>query len=244
VIDSSLREALTRVARAGLLVVASDYDGTLSPIVEDPAAAVPLDAALGTLFEISESPTARVVIVSGRSHATLGELTGAPDTVTLVGDHGAEVADPPDPDAFDALIDAMEDVAARFPGAEAERKSHGVALHYRRAADPDGAARAALDTARRFDGRLIEGKKVVEVVLADGDKGSAIASLRDRWGADAVVFFGDDTTDEDVFAVMGDADVGVKVGEGPTLAAYRVADPHGVAEALGILRGALDAISG
>lgn len=243
-IDPLLREALSRAAASPLLIVASDYDGTLSPIVEDPAAAVPLEAALRELFAIARIPSVRVVIVSGRSHATLEELTGAPESVTLVGDHGADVADPPDPDILEALTDAMVDIASRFPGAEAEPKSHGVALHYRRAADGEGAARAALATAHRFPGRVIEGKKVVEVVLTDGDKGAAIAALRDRWDADAVVFFGDDTTDEDVFAALGEGDIGVKVGGGPTLAGYRVADPREVGEALGILRDELAAISG
>ena len=243
-IDPLLREALARVATSPLLIVASDYDGTLSPIVDDPAAAVPYEAALRELFAIAPIPTTRVVIVSGRSHATLGELTGAPDTVTLVGDHGADVAAPPDPDLLDDLTRAMADVASRFPGSEAEPKSHGVALHYRRASDEDGAAQAALDAARRFPGRVIEGKKVVEVVLVDGDKGAAIAGLRLGWGADAVVFFGDDTTDEDVFATLGEGDVGVKVGDGPTLAGYRVADPAEVGEALGILRDALTSLSG
>jgi len=67
-------------------------------------------------------------------------------------------------------------------------------------------------------------------VLVDGDKGAAIAGLRLGWGADAVVFFGDDTTDEDVFATLGEGDVGVKVGDGPTLAGYRVSDPAEVGE--------------
>jgi trehalose 6-phosphate phosphatase len=50
--------------------------------------------------------------------------------------------------------------------------------------------------------------------------------------ADCVIFFGDDTTDEDVFAVLAGHDVGVKVGDGPSLARYRVDTPSDVADAL------------
>ena len=60
-------------------------------------------------------------------------------------------------------------------------------------------------------------------------------ALRDALGADAVVYFGDDVTDEDVFTVLTPTDVGVKVGEGATAARYRVEGPEQAAEALDLV---------
>ena len=64
------------------------------------------------------------------------------------------------------------------------------------------------------------------------DKGEAIDILRDQHDATAVVFFGDDVTDEKAFRRLRDADIGVKVGSGETLARYRIGSPEDVATAL------------
>lgn len=85
---------------------------------------------------------------------------------------------------------------------------------------------------------MILGKEVVELLVGDGDKGTAIADRRRRVGATAVVFLGDDTTDEDVLRTLVAGDVGVKVGEGATAAEFRVDDPDGVADVLEALAGA------
>ena len=85
---------------------------------------------------------------------------------------------------------------------------------------------------------------VVELILLDVDKGEAIAKLRTRLGADAVVFIGDDTTDEDVFAVLGDNDLGIKVGPEPTAAQTRVASQEDVSEVLSVLEEARRAATG
>ncbi len=76
---------------------------------------------------------------------------------------------------------------------------------------------------------------VVELAVIDADKGSAIERLRRESGADVVLFVGDDVTDEDAFAVLGAADIGIKVGEGTTLATYRVADTDETADLLNLL---------
>jgi trehalose 6-phosphate phosphatase len=79
----------------------------------------------------------------------------------------------------------------------------------------------------------MEGKAVVELSVVEASKGAAVRALRERLGVDAVLFAGDDVTDETALSTLEpDRDVGVKVGEGPTAAAHRVADPEAVAALL------------
>ena len=60
---------------------------------------------------------------------------------------------------------------------------------------------------------MLEGKRVIEYVGSKTNKGQALATLRNRWGADVVVFIGDDVTDEDAFAACCEpVDLGIKVG--------------------------------
>ena len=69
---------------------------------------------------------------------------------------------------------------------------------------------------------------MLEFAVITTDKGEAIDIMRDRDDATAVVFFGDDVTDEKAFRRMRDGDVGVKVGPGDTLAGFRVESPDDV----------------
>lgn len=75
----------------------------------------------------------------------------------------------------------------------------------------------------------------MEFAVITTDKGEAVDLLRRQTDATAVVFLGDDVTDEKAFRRMLDTDVGVKVGAGDTLARYRVASPEDVAETLAYL---------
>jgi trehalose 6-phosphate phosphatase len=68
------------------------------------------------------------------------------------------------------------------------------------------------------------GHNIVEFAFRHEGKDSAIAELRERVGASAVLFAGDDVTDEDALASLGEEDLGVRVGEGQTSATVRVAD--------------------
>ena len=238
-IEATLADALRAAARARPVIIASDYDGTLSPIVDDPAAAVPYAPALDALVRLSAVTGVHAVVISGRSVEALAKLTGAPDGVTLIGTHGAETSagtvDSESVAVVRDVIDALEDVAGTYAGTMLEPKPTGAALHYRHAVEPEAAASAARGVGRQFDVRIIDGKKVVELVVGHGNKGMAIDALRAQWSADCVVFFGDDTTDEDVFAMLREGDVGVKVGDGTTLATHRVADPAAVGAALEIM---------
>ncbi len=115
-----------------------------------------------------------------------------------------------------------------------ETKPASVALHVRNASPADG--EAALVDARAasesWDAHATAGKAVLEFAVIATDKGEAIDILRAEHDATAVVFFGDDVTDEKAFRRLRDDDIGVKVGPGDTLAGYRIDSPEHVAVAL------------
>lgn len=236
-----LRDALARAALIPRLLITSDFDGTLAPIVNNPADARPLRDAAKALVALSELPGVSTALISGRALEVLRELSGMPAAVHLVGSHGAEFdsgfAHPIDRALLDTITDALQAIAASRPGVTVELKPASVALHVRNAEAAD--AEAALDQARTasraWDAQLTEGKAVLEFAVITTDKGEAIEILRDEHEASAVIYFGDDVTDEKAFRRLGDGDIGVKVGPGETLAAYRVDEPEDVAAALNYL---------
>lgn len=233
-----LRDALARAALIPRLLITSDFDGTLAPIVNNPVDARPLRDAAKALVALSELPGVSTALISGRALEVLRDLSGMPAAVHLVGSHGAEFdsgfAHPIDHALLDTITDALQAIAASRPGATVELKPASVALHVRNAEAAD--AEAALDQARTasraWDAQLTEGKAVLEFAVITTDKGEAIEILRDEHEASAVIYFGDDVTDEKAFRRLGDGDIGVKVGPGETLAAYRVDEPEDVAAAL------------
>jgi trehalose 6-phosphate phosphatase len=115
-----------------------------------------------------------------------------------------------------------------------ETKPASVALHVRNASADDGEAalREARSAAESWDAQATEGKAVLEFAVIQTDKGEAIDILREQHDASAVVYFGDDVTDEKAFRRLRESDVEVKVGEGDTAARYRVETPEDVAAAL------------
>jgi trehalose 6-phosphate phosphatase len=237
-LPADLVRALDGAATTARLLVASDFDGTLAPIVSNPADARPLPGAADALHALAGLPSTTVALVSGRALETLRTLSSMPPAVHLVGSHGAELdtgfTQPIDGDLLERITTALTAIAADRPGVTVEPKPASVALHVRNASAADGSAAldAAHAAAQEWDAELTEGKSVLEFAVISTDKGEAIDIIRDRDDATAVVFFGDDVTDEKAFRRMRDGDVGVKVGPGDTLAAYRVDSPDDVEAAL------------
>ncbi len=239
---SELLERLEALAHVPVLLVASDYDGTLSPIVSDPERAFPDRDAMPALEALADLPNTHVAVISGRSLSDLARLTGSPDGVHLVGSHGTEFDSgfsatlPPEAvELRDRILAELTEIAPPGRGFTVEEKPASIAFHYRNAdaANVEPALKAVMEGPASHNGVYVrEGKKVIELTVVATDKGRAVETLRREVGASAVLFIGDDRTDEDAFAILKDPDVGVKVGDGPTLAPYRVADPH---EAAGLL---------
>jgi len=240
-LPQDLRDALDAAAVLPRLLVACDYDGTLAPIVANPQDARPLPASSAALEELATLPATTVSLISGRALSVLKELSGVSDRVHLVGSHGSEFdtgfVSPIDAAAEALLVEikqALDTIAAQYPGVTTELKPASVALHVRNAAGDDGAAAMlrAEEAAARWDAQVTDGKAVKEFAVIHTDKGQAVDILREQCDASAAVFLGDDVTDEKAFRRMRGDDVGVKVGPGETAAGYRVDEPEHVAEAL------------
>jgi trehalose-phosphatase len=242
-LDADLRAALIAVADVPTLLVACDVDGTLAPIVDRPADATVHPDALETLEALAALPSTPVALVSGRPLRDLRVMTRLGPEIVLVGSHGAEHGDYTSVSPATALVleQVLRDV--RFitdgvPGVLVEEKATGVAVHVRLADRADAArvtAEVVAGPSARPGVRTTHGKEVVELSVVDTDKGSALDRLRDDTGADAIIFAGDDVTDEWAFARMAATDVSIKVGPGETGARFRVTSTEAIPPLLRLL---------
>lgn len=241
-----LREALSGFTARGKILVALDFDGTLSPFVDDPQTAAPLPGSVDALRDLATLPGVFVAYVSGRPVADLRRRVRAPGGAMFVGSHGAEIdlgagkttwidLDESEATGLSSLREDLMRELVDVPGIRLEDKPAGVVVHFRQAADSHSSA--AVDASRRAharhpDAKMTDGNQVVEFSVRHASKGDGIAVLRDHILPDAVLFAGDDTTDEDGFAVLGPTDVSVKVGAGRSLARFRVDSPRSVEKLL------------
>lgn len=236
-VPADLATALAALAGRRPLLVATDYDGVLAPLVGDPGAALPSPGAAEALARVAAADGVTVALVSGRGLEDLQAVSGFAGPYRWIGSHGAEFGGPLTGQLAgrrDALAASLTPLVAAVPGARLEVKPASVAVHVRQVADPAAAAALLASADAAADPSLTKkpGKAVLELAVTDADKGSAVTRLRDELGAATVLYLGDDRTDEDVFATLGPEDAGIKVGEGETTARYRVADPAAVVAVL------------
>lgn len=233
-----MRPDLRSAAAAPVLLVACDYDGTLAPIVDDPAVAHPDPNATAALSDLGGLADTHVAVISGRARGELERLLGPMPGARLIGGHGAEWGAGETTPRAEELASRLQRVADQFPGATVEPKPTGAAFHYRRVdADvADRSAEVAVEAAGELATRVVHGKRVVEFSTSDADKGSALLRLREELSPDVTIFIGDDVTDEDAFLTLGPADAGIKVGKGDTIARWRIPNQHDVASVLEELR--------
>src|SRR5882757_9797152 len=238
-LPADLRRAIVQIARTPRLLVACDYDGTLAPIVSDPEQARPSTESVGALRSLAGLHETTAAVISGRALRDLATLSRLPGEVHLVGSHGSEFdvgfvhALDADAKALHRRIEqTLDTLVADVEGVHLEVKPASIAVHVRRAAADVGVR--LLDTVRSgpaaWDGvQVTEGKAVIELAVVQTDKGHALDVLRHQVGATAAVFIGDDVTDEKAFARLTGPDLGIHVGDGDTLAGYKINDTLDVA---------------
>ncbi|GGM44350.1 trehalose-phosphatase [Longimycelium tulufanense] len=244
-LPAELRRAIVQLARTPRLLVACDYDGTLAPIVEDPERARPLPESVNALRSLAGLPSTTAAVISGRALRDLATLSRLPAEVHLVGSHGSEfdvgfvhALDPAARGLHRRLRAELERIITGAEGVLLEEKPASLAVHVRRAAPEVG--EQVLDAIRSgpclWDGvQVTEGKAVIELAVVQTDKGQALDVLRHQVGATAALFLGDDVTDEKAFARLHGPDMGIKVGPGDTLAAFRIDSTTEVACVLAFL---------
>ena len=239
-VPAELHATLAGVAARRPLLVASDYDGVLSRLVDEPSTAAPEPGVAEALARLAASKGVTVALVSGRGVADLQRTSGLTGPYRWVGSHGAEFDGPLTgelADRRDALARQLSPVVAEVAGARLEIKPAGVAVHVRQVSDPAAGVQLLVQAGELADPSLTmkPGKDVLELTVVDADKGTALRRLRAELAAAAAIYLGDDVTDEDGFRALEPDDVTIKVGDGPTAARHRVPDTAAVVAVLGDL---------
>ncbi|MBF9033977.1 trehalose-phosphatase [Rhodobacterales bacterium HKCCE2091] len=220
-----------------------DFDGCLVELAERPDAIRVPDDLPAILDRLDRRFEGRVSLISGRPAADivryLGDFRGP-----IYGNHGAElhhggksmvrtrVAG-----ELDEIAERAERLCAATDGLLLERKSTGIAIHYRRAPEAEPIVRGFLDgvAARHPDLEMQPAKMAMELRPRGVDKASALNDAVERFGWDhkLPVHIGDDATDEWAFhAADARGGFGIKVGEGDTIAHYRLSGPAAVLDLL------------
>jgi trehalose 6-phosphate phosphatase len=242
-----------RLAGGGPVLVALDFDGTLTEIVDDPSAPGVSPARREVLARVP-APGRWLAIVSGRALADVRQRVGIEGAI-YVGNHGLEIDAPGSfrssapADAEERLASLLTSLSARMaslPAAEpaiVENKGLTATLHVRPREDDrrHAALGAAIRDAVEEAGFVLRAGKASWEIRPAGaaTKGDALRRLIESLPGAAperTVYIGDDTTDEDAFRVLAD---GVTARVGPagveTAAQYRVGSPADVYRFLEIL---------
>ncbi|MEM2126520.1 MAG: trehalose-phosphatase [Candidatus Methanomethylicaceae archaeon] len=239
--------SLLRSRKPALFV---DYDGTLTPIVQNPADAFLSERTKRLLEEAGKRFP--VGVISGRDLSDLMGRVGI-GGIAYAGSHGLEIAFPNGErkqlvnefhkcqSEVEAAEIELRLLTKDFSGAIVERKRFGVALHYRGvAADRIGDLLKLFGeiASRHQLLRRSEGKMVVELSGTGANKGTAISEIMTHEGISEEthlpIFIGDDLTDEDGFKTLKNMGIGVIVGYVPKLtsAEYYLRDEEEVSEFL------------
>lgn len=223
------------------LQVLLDYDGTLVPLKRRPEQAVLSEGGRTVLTELSKKVD--LYILSGRNKEFL-DTQFAGMNVHLAAEHGAFVKlmgeewktriSSDISSWYPHVEKIMGDYTEKVPLSFVERKSASLVWHFR-LSPPDFASyhgRKMLDELQLGMANqpvtINMGKMIVEAKALECNKGSFVRWLRQMHPETFILSVGDDRTDEDMFQAVDENAVSVKVGEGATVADFRLAGQQAV----------------
>lgn len=201
-----------------------DYDGTLTPIVRDPVAAIPSARLHTTLQKLCDDPRNTVWIISGRDGEFLDKWLGDNKQLGFSAEHGCfikpvgsthwtNLAEQVDMSWQDDVKEIFDYYTERTQGSSVEVKRAALTWHYRRA-DPEFGVFQAREcrnhleqtVCKKFDVEIMAGKANLEVRPRKFNKGEIVKSIINDFGPtnrpDFIICLGDDATDEDMFKAL------------------------------------------
>lgn len=227
-IKSAYDEALSRL-------ILLDYDGTLSPFVENPEDAVPSASLLELLKNMIADEKNKVVINSGRSHQILDkwfegiDLDFAAEHGIFYKENGKWHKNLEDEVVWDdEIIEIIQHTIDKTPRSYLEQKDASLVWHYRKVdvwlaeLRTQQLINALIGPCTRLNLQIVPGNKIVEIKPPDFNKGSETLRRLEQQPYDFVMAIGDDTTDEDMFRVLPPDGISIKVGNFSAAAKYRI----------------------
>ncbi|HPT22425.1 MAG TPA: trehalose-phosphatase, partial [Bacteroidales bacterium] len=195
-----------------------------------------------------ETPQTEVVIITGRNYKGIDKILGHLP-VNIISEHGAMIKKngiwenkASDNTLWkDTIIPILNQFTLSCPKSFVEEKVYSAAWHYRNAESQSGFehSRELISTlggiAHSLNLKILDGKKVVEIIPGEIGKGNAVKKLSGKNNFDFILSVGDDTTDEEMFEYLfNNANAfTVKVGNGDTLARYKL---DGINDVLSLLK--------
>ena len=212
-----------------------DYDGTLAPFVKKPEDAVPSDKVIELLKKMSSDTKNKVVINSGRNHQILDKWFKGLD-LDFAAEHGIFYKENnkwhknlKEKVIWDEeILNIIQHAIDKTPRSFMEQKEASLVWHYRNVdvwlaeLRSQQLINALIGPCSRLNLQIIPGNKVVEIKPPDFTKGSEVLRLMEKKNYDFVLAIGDDTTDEDMFRVLPQDGISIKVGNFSPAAKYRI----------------------
>ena len=212
-----------------------DFDGSLVDLAAEPEAVLVPSGLVESLRALHHGLGGALALISGRPILQIDSFL-SPLHLPIAGVHGAErrgaggditlLATHP----LDQVAEAAAKLVSRHPGLRVENKRGSLALHYRQAPELESLCLETMQAAVEASPglTLLRGKMVVEAKPSGASKGHAIEAFLQEppFLGRKPIFVGDDITDEVGFATVQRLHgLGIKVGEGPTLAWHRLESP-------------------
>jgi trehalose 6-phosphate synthase/phosphatase len=230
-------DLIDKYQKAETRLILLDYDGTLVNYELIPDDAKLPEHLLETLIKIVDKPATEIFIISGRSYKDMDKLLGHVP-IKIIAEHGAMIREKghwkdliKDNDLWKtAIFPVLKLITEECPKSFVEEKNFSLTWHYRNA-DPDlgyKCSRELISLVKKiinsYNLRILDGKKVVEILSDNSGKGKAVKKLSAQNNYDFVLSIGDDATDEEMFEYYLDHSNAytIKVGVGTTFARYNL----------------------
>ncbi|MFH0703105.1 MAG: trehalose-phosphatase [bacterium] len=211
---SALNTIIDRIKANNKTLLIFDYDGTLTPIREKPELAKLDNETKNALEKLAKIDFIKIALVSGRSIKDLQNLTGINTSdISMYGIHGGEILKKGKiyvniPESFKKDLNDLKQTItdlSDMPGIIIEDKKYSLSVHYR-LADTKTAQIAVEKFKKQAEAKNLtnnfkfqEGRKVIELMPKNFNKGKAVNSLITKHLGYLPVYFGDDKTDIDAF---------------------------------------------